>query len=195
MQIGEPIRRIVVEPLELPVAEPDPPKSFCLTSGTLPFTLAAIQSRLETLIPYSTDIFVASSAGNLPPVDSRFGIRTGRTGLPRRGEETEIRASEANPETGRPRGSHWSWDRHREDDLRGAGLRCAFQPDGSGDWTQPDRLGRSQHALGSELLGRIPNAAEWDGFSLQTNQTGGVRHGLHKQQRREDRVSGHCDFE
>src|SRR5437667_7979668 len=42
------------------------PKSFCLTSDTLPFTLAAIQSRLETLIPYSTDIFVASPAGNLP---------------------------------------------------------------------------------------------------------------------------------
>src|SRR5438876_12096058 len=50
-----------------------------------------------------------------PPVDSRFGIRTGRTGLPRRGEETGIRALEANPETGRPRGGHWSWDRHRED--------------------------------------------------------------------------------
>ena len=42
------------------------PKSFCLTSDTLPFTLAAIQSRLEPLIPYSTDIFVASPAGNLP---------------------------------------------------------------------------------------------------------------------------------
>ena len=42
------------------------PKSFCLTSDTLPFTLAAIQSRLETLIPYSTDIVVASPAGNLP---------------------------------------------------------------------------------------------------------------------------------
>ena len=42
------------------------PKSFCLTADTLPFTLAAIQSRLETLIPYSTDIFVASPAGNLP---------------------------------------------------------------------------------------------------------------------------------
>src|SRR5438128_10968600 len=42
------------------------PKSFCLTSDTLPFTLVAIQSRLEPLIPYSTDIFVASPAGNLP---------------------------------------------------------------------------------------------------------------------------------
>src|SRR5438132_5705777 len=92
-----------------------------------------------------------------PPVDSRFGIRTGRTGLPRRSEETGIRASEANPETGRPRGGHWAWDRHREDDLRGAGLCCAFQPDGSGDWTQADRLGRSQHALGGELLGRVAN--------------------------------------
>ena len=71
--------------------------------------------------------------------------------------ETGIRASEANPETGRPRGGHWSWDRHREDDPRGAGLRCAFQPDGSGDWTQADRLGRSQHALGGELLGRVAN--------------------------------------
>ena len=41
------------------------PKSFCIASDTLPFTLVAIQSRLETLIPYSTDIFVASPAGNL----------------------------------------------------------------------------------------------------------------------------------
>ena len=106
------------------------PKSFCLTSGTLPFTLVAIQSRLETLIPYSTDIFVASPAGNLPLWTRGSGYE--QAGLPRRGEETGIRASVANPETGRPRGGHWSWDRHREDDLRGAGLRCAFQPDGSG---------------------------------------------------------------
>jgi len=109
------------------------PKSFCLTSDTLPFTLAAIQSRLETLIPYSTDIFLASPAGYLPVWTRGSGYEQAGLDYLVEVRKTGIRASEANPETGRPRGGHWPWDRHREDDQRGAGLRCAFQSEGSGD--------------------------------------------------------------
>jgi hypothetical protein len=42
------------------------PKTLFLPQDALPFTFAAIQSRLKTLIAYHADIFVADPKGNIP---------------------------------------------------------------------------------------------------------------------------------
>lgn len=89
MQIGEPLRTIVVEPLELPVnepptaPEPEPawgtvvehelgwraqyacPKNFSLPLEMVPVSMSLLEARIETLAAYGCDIHVLDKERNV----------------------------------------------------------------------------------------------------------------------------------
>jgi hypothetical protein len=159
------------------------PKNLFLSPDSLPFTLAEIQSRLEMLTTYRIDIFVADPKGNIPlwakdvgysPAGLDYLIERSKQDHDRRQRDRTLKMGDRLAVLGR-------------------GIAVVEQADST--WIQAVVWNKCELRIARKEIVWDERNMRWEtnpssvsqtkpkamSFACNTDQTGGITHGLHQQ--------------